>query len=292
MGVPLNVKNEFRRSKLKSSSRFLKWAITFLIHPLLRKLGYSNPRRAPHDFPKSHYYSSTTQWDHIVGLHSLPYSRAWLDSKRENLSMKDGEFVPWITYPALDFMEKLPLHLWSVLEFGSGASTLWFQKRSKIFQSYEFDAGYIGEISKFIKSPHRHIVDGTNFPQNSDEENLVEGLDQLLANDKKLNDFNPQFWKEFNPVLFQNSVFGGIESADLIFIDGGPRNFLIGLACTAGKPDVVIVLDNSDMECFAPGINTLKSSGFVEFPFSGPGPLNPYNWQTSIFIKSLNPLRR
>jgi hypothetical protein len=225
-------------------------------------------------------------------LHSLPYSRAWIESRRENVSIKDGEFIPWITYPALEFLEKLPLHIWSVLEFGSGASTFWFQKRSKIFQSYEFDAEYIDNISKFIEPPHLNIIYGSQFPKNSDEESLDEKLDQLLVNDYKLNDLESDFWTNFNPVKFKNLVFDGIKSADLIFIDGGPRNFLMGLACTAGKPDTVIVLDNSDRECYLPGMNTLKSSGFVELPFSGPGPLNPYNWQTSIFIKTLDSFRR
>jgi hypothetical protein len=291
-GMPSNITIKLNRTQVKGQATwFVKRIITFSAYPLLKKLGYLSLRSAPIDFPKSDYYSAATRWDHILGLHGLPYSRAWLDSKRENVSMKEGEFIPWITYPALEFLEKLPLHMWKVLEFGSGASTIWFQKRSKIFQSYEFDAAYLSKILKFIEPTYPDIIYASKFSDNSSHESLDQDLHNLLAEDRKLNDSDSNFLNDFNQEKFINLVLDDIKSADFIFIDGGPRNFLLGLSAREGKPDIVIVLDNSDMECFLPGIKTLKSLGFVEFPFLGPGPLNPYNWQTSIFIKTLASLR-
>jgi len=48
----------------------------------------------------------------------------------------------------------------------------------------------------------------------------------------------------------------------------------------------VIVLDNSDR--FLEVSFFLQGEGFVEIPFKGIGPINEYEWTTSVFVKNLN----
>ena len=73
-----------------------KIAITFIMFPILKKFGYLEERRVPGDFPKSHYYKTATAYNHFVGLHSLPYSQAWITSKRERtlVAKKRGNLSP------------------------------------------------------------------------------------------------------------------------------------------------------------------------------------------------------
>jgi len=273
----------------KTSAKIM---VTFIMYPILKKFGYLEERRAPSNFPKSHYYQTATAYNHFVGLHSLPYSQAWITSKRENASInKENEFIPWITYPALDFLKKLTLNKLKVLEFGSGASTLWFANNCSVVKSYEFDLDYYHKIEKQVRTTNALIVNVASQSRSTQDGNLEQDYIPLLSNDRQQSDLDPEFWQYFNPAEFSKSVASEIQNADLIFIDGGPRNFLMGLASEGAKENTLIVVDNSDVEYVRLGIPNLLSKGYVEIPLSGPGPLNPYEWQTSIFIKSLESIR-
>jgi len=269
-----------------------KLVLTIALFPILKKLGFLEEQTLPSDFPKSHYYETTTVYDAFVGLYNLPYSQAWISSKRENSSIRGGELIPWITYPALDFLERLTLNKFKVVEFGSGASTLWFARNCKEIKSYEFDSDYYDKIRKFVNLTHAEIVDVTNKSYKAHSNELAENLAMLLTNDWEQSGLDPEFWDSFNSVGFSMDIANEIRDADLIFIDGGPRNFLTGLATENAKTEAIIVVDNSDTEYVRLGVPGLIAKGFVEIPLFGPGPLNPYQWQTSIFVRSLALLRK
>jgi hypothetical protein len=48
-----------------------------------------------------------------------------------------GQPVPWLTYPAINFLASLDLKSARVLEYGAGNSTLWFAERCRSVVSYE-----------------------------------------------------------------------------------------------------------------------------------------------------------
>lgn len=265
--------------------------ITFYLYPILKKFGYFAKQVTSEGFPKSHYYESARALNHFVGLHTLPQSQAWINSKRENTSVKNGEFIPWITYSALNLIEKLPLKNMNILEFGSGASTIWFSEKSKNLSSFEFDSEFYRLISPFVSIKYGQMQDVRLIGQKNHHTEIDKEFELLLRDDERNCGLGTDFWSQFDSNLFRTIVSDEINSADLIFIDGGPRTFLMALANLTTNENCLIVVDNTDVDYVRLGIPNLLKSGWVEIPLRGPGPLNPYEWQTSLFIKSLEALR-
>jgi hypothetical protein len=82
-----------------------------------------------------------------------------------------------------------------------------------------------------------------------------------------------------------------ISSADIIFIDGGPRILAAKICSEFSLDSQLIVLDNSDREYERNASLILENEGYVEIPFTGLGPLNPYSWTTSFFIRELSTIQ-
>lgn len=91
---------------------------------------------------------------------------------------------------------------------------------------------------------------------------------------------------------FVLDVVKKLEEADLILIDGGPRNLVMNLVALRAKPSAIVVVDNSDLKQFRFGVDALIAKGFVEIPLWGLGPLNPYPWVTSMMVRELNALSK
>lgn len=228
---------------------------------------------------------------------NLGYLResGWIESKVTNTSFFQGEYFPWITFPAIDFLETLELSGVAIVEFGAGASTAYFAKRSRKVTAYEFDSKYYNEISALSRDfPNTEIfnydpLDIKNIsgdiliPEFEKDKQLVACLDEDLG----------RFGIEAKLILQSGlypSASKNISEADLIFIDGGPRNSALILAARFAKESAIVVVDNSEQNYIKLGIDILSAAGFHEIPFAGLGPLNPYKSQTSFFVKNLEAL--
>lgn len=274
----------------RAASRFLSFVISLILKPL----GYGKPSQQSHPVPQSSYYKNVRALNVFIGLHGIPSNQNWLESKVANLSIKGGELVPWITYPSLSFLEKIDFTDLSCVEFGSGASTFWFASRCKEFVSFEFDSDYFNLLSKTSTSEFTNVTDASWLLYYCMKADHIQGqlrlcieydLDHLNIKDAHLIEVT-----EFSGGSMITKIRKKIETADIVFIDGGPRNFLIALAAHHLKSNALLVIDNTDQDYVQLGLQVLKGEGFREIPFTGIGPLNPYEWQTSIFIKSLEPL--
>jgi hypothetical protein len=90
---------------------------------------------------------------------------------------------------------------------------------------------------------------------------------------------------------FLNSLANSLKSANLVLIDGHYRNICLLMAGLYCSKDSIVVLDNSERKDYSSGREALESEGFIEIPFCGLGPINPYSWTTSIYVKSLESFR-
>ena len=55
----------------------------------------------------------------------------WYASARANSAVNArGDPIPWITYPAIEFLQERVRPDWDVFEYGSGNSTRWYAARS------------------------------------------------------------------------------------------------------------------------------------------------------------------
>ena len=217
----------------------------------------------------------------------------WFESKLNNSCYFAGEFFPWITFPAIDYLNKLSFKNLTILEFGSGASTIYFSDRAKKVISFEFDSAYYSVITAATQKYTNLEIYNFDFSlylnshdyKLSSEFEKFEELDICMNSDLNYLGFNAK-------CIFKNDLYASIKrsilGADLIFIDGGPRNTELFLVAMLARDNTIILVDNSEQDYLKVGIQMLLLYGFKEISFSGLGPLNPYKSQTSIFVKNLD----
>jgi hypothetical protein len=162
----------------------------------------------------------------------------------------NGNPVPWYTYPAIEFLDRLDFSESTVFEYGSGNSSLWWSGRSHRVISVESDAEWHGRISAAAQS--------------------MSNFDYRLAKGKE-----------------DYVLASGLANADVVVIDGKyrfecARHLIDGLGTGALRAKMII-FDNSDW--YPRSIFELsKRLGWTQVDFAGFGPINDYTWTTSVFL--------
>lgn len=161
-----------------------------------------------------------------------------------------GNNIPWYTYPTIEYINNLDFSNKSILEFGSGSSSIFWAKKCLEIISIEHNKEWYEKVKQNL-SINQKIFFTEN---NSNYENLVKKFD-----------------KKF----------------DVIVIDGIRRKecaeSIINYLNSNSKDGYMIILDNSDWYK-----NTAKflrdKLDLIEIDFHGFGPINNYTWTTSIFL--------
>lgn len=65
---------------------------------------------------------------------------------------RNGEPIPWYSYPCIEFLRHRPFHDKKVLEFGGGQSTLWWAGRAREVVTFEGDSGWLAELAGKVPS--------------------------------------------------------------------------------------------------------------------------------------------
>jgi hypothetical protein len=180
-------------------------------------------------------------------------STGWLRNRAAGMpSDARGEPIPWITYPSLFFLEPRVRPEMSIFEYGSGSSTLWWARRVRRVVSCEHDEEWFGHMRPLMPPS-------------------VEFCHAALDAEAYARE-----------ILKYESAF------DIVVIDGRDRNNCARNSLAALKPSGVVLWDNSDREEYRPGFDFLERNGFRRIDFAGMGPLNVYQWTTSIFYRADN----
>jgi hypothetical protein len=93
----------------------------------------------------------TENEDERIAGEALPYlvSRGWIESRRTKRSVDaEGRPLPWITYGAIDFLTERARETFTVFEFGSGNSTLWWAERVAHVTSVEHDEKWAQRVAR------------------------------------------------------------------------------------------------------------------------------------------------
>lgn len=154
-------------------------------------------------------------------LGPIRFSRAsghWRSSLAERAVTRDGEPIPWYTYPAIDFLSQRDFNGKHVLEFGGGQSTLFWARRAASVLTIEENEGWFRELrSKVERSAnvavHHVPVDVT-----------TRSIAQILA-------------------ILQAQP---IRKFDVIVVDGHLRPELTAAAFDYLAPRGCIILDNAE----------------------------------------------
>lgn len=187
---------------------------------------------------------STEVYDPKLKLLNEEYGHQ-LSKETKNAVNKNGEAIPWFTYPAIEFLGQLNFSSSNVFEWGSGNSSKYFSARCNSIISIEHNIDWFKAQEGNTNKNHQI------FFANEDQYAL------------KIFDFKTEF--------------------DIIIIDGILRGECLGNAFNYLKHDGMFIYDNSDRDyqnCLK-----LRNNGFTQIDFSGFGPINDYTWTTSIFFK-------
>jgi hypothetical protein len=186
---------------------------------------------------KSEGYLNATGW-----LKSI-YTKKSVD-KRNNP-------IPWMTYPFFDFINERLSNDFTLFEYGSGNSTLYWAKRLKKVISVEHDIEWYEMMRKIIPCNvnYRFVLINENYA---------------------------------------NSIALTEEKFDIIVIDGRKRVECAKIAPKFLNSAGIIIWDNSFRMKYKEGINFLEKEGYKHIDFAGLNPLGNVKTVTSVFYKHPN----
>lgn len=155
-----------------------------------------------------------------------------------------GRPLPWYTYPAIEYLERLALEGARIFEFGCGNSTRYWCRRGARVTAVEHSREWFDELEA--------SVEFAELLYRPDRDSYVSALRESGA------------------------------SFDVIVVDGVWREHCVDEAIARAAPHTIIILDNSDWYHEAGA--RLRTAGFLDVSFSGFGPCNNYTWTTSLFF--------
>lgn len=177
----------------------------------------------------------------------------WFESFRTGAPVDaGGRPVPWLTYPAIAFLEGRVHPHFKVFEFGAGNSTMWWSERVTEVVSCEHDPEWYEQIRS--RSPKNSRIELRSLKDGS----YVSFIDEF-------------------PARF-----------DVVVIDGRERNECARRCLPALNASGVILWDNTDRARYAEGLAFLAEMGFRRIDFPGLTPGSIENAQTSILYRSDN----
>jgi hypothetical protein len=182
---------------------------------------------------------------------TLAFRYGFMRSLREGRCVRaDGSPIPWITYPAIEFLESLDFASCRVFEYGAGNSTLFWAARAAVVHSVEFDPDWYARVAASLPA-HCSI---------SLARTITEYVDAIHR----------------DPAGY-----------DVVVVDGqnAEQGRLRGCAAALKvlRPGGMIVLDNSGN--LPRSCALLRDAGLIEVPMSGFSPLNAWSDTTSIFLR-------
>lgn len=143
-----------------------------------------------------------------------------------------GEPLPWITYPAIEYLKQLDLSEKTVFEYGCGGSTLFWSRVARRVDSVEDNERFCGEVRS-----------------------------SLPANCHLFFELDPD---EYVQAIARHAPY------DIVVIDGHSRVRCSEIAASYLKPGGFIILDNSDW--FPEASANLRAADLIEVDMAGMAP--------------------
>jgi hypothetical protein len=162
----------------------------------------------------------------------------------------NGDKIPWYTYPSIEYLDNIDFTEKSVLEYGSGNSTIYWGNKAKHVISIENDKDWYLKVKVNLKANQTLL-----YKEDSCE---YEKAIELTGN-----------------------------KFDVIVIDGIRRvecTRVIKQYLNINSPEgFIVIFDNSDW--YKGAAKYLRNDlDLIEVDFHGFGPINAYTWTTSIFV--------
>ncbi len=220
----------------------------------------------------------------------------WIESVRKGQAVDSHGPVPWFTYSATKYLSEIVKSDSRVFEFGAGNSTLWWATRARDVVSVEHDPTWADQLIN-LKLPNvalkvRTMGEPISFAHSEifikefSPLNLAPKISADPTRNYRAGLLDSEFHSYASVLLdYPKGYF------NIIVVDGMARVLTAWLASRQLAENGIIIFDNSDRDEYKEAYEYLEQQGFARIDFSSMGPLNTYEWCTSIFVKSLRSLK-
>ena len=190
-------------------------------------------------------------------------------SKKNEIQYLDercNAVFPWYAKPFLDELAKMDTKKWSVFEYGSGFSTLWFALNCQTVISVENDAFWSNAVREYIVSAN--ITNTTVLHHNGPNDSIFfGGYDDPYI--KSIEEYKMEF--------------------DCIIIDGIYRNETALNAVNYVKDGGILIYDNFDQKSIGGSCQEVEEflSCYEHHSYLHPASMHPNNindWRTDYWI--------
>jgi len=226
--------------------------------------------------------------EHRFGVRYLS-PKGWHKSVESRQSVDLQGPVPWITYPAQNLLKRVVQTDYRIFEYGSGNSSLWWAQRAAQVVSVEHNPDWARHVRS--RAPSNLTVVSREMGAEISQRDRTKLSDFYALNlvEQQLSSETSSMQhglrtREFSAYALELTKYPK-EYFDVIVIDGMARVLAAWLAADFVKPSGFIVFDNSDRKQYNDGFAILHGKGFKRIDFYGPGPVNYYEWCTTIFAK-------
>jgi hypothetical protein len=156
-----------------------------------------------------------------------------------------GHYLPWLTYPLIEYLHGLDFTDKKIFEYGAGSSTLFWSKRAKAVESVELDPAWYRALLPMLPP-------------------------------------NVVLYHEPHGHAYANKILEKDTRFDVIVIDGAERYRSATAALQRLAPGGIIILDNA--EWYPRTASLLAGADLIEARFSGFAPLNAFTSTSSVFF--------
>ena len=172
----------------------------------------------------------------------LSYFPDWKKSFEHGHNSVSDE-LPWLTFPAINWLNQRQMSHWKVFEFGGGGSTLYFTKRAKEVITVEHDPEWFAILAETLKKRQRENWTGLHIlPEElTVKRGNVEDPHLYLSTDEHF--LNCQFKK-------YASAIDEFDNFDLVLVDGRARNGCILHALAKIKSGAYLIVDNAERQYY------------------------------------------
>ena len=174
-------------------------------------------------------------------LKQIIYYKRWrkcLSSGRSPLL----DQIPWLTFPAIDFLNRHMHQNVEIFEYGGGGSTLFFLNRAKRVITVEHDPVWFDLIRDNIRPNKSNRWQGNLIEPECPV--ITAGLDKSMPSDcySGVSKFQNATFKSYSHFIdnFSDACF------DMILIDGRARTSCLYKAIDKVKSGGYLILDNSE----------------------------------------------
>lgn len=234
------------------------------------------------------YYQDKTLGDMERMLRSDYLAKSgWLESAESKLATRANHPLPWFTYGAIEFLDRNISSDLSVFEYGGGQSSLWWASRVAGVVTVEHDPAFIEHIEAARPKNAKLILREEDAPfHEADHLGWLGAMPDFPDPARDVRTYRSgQLSRPFRayaaaPARFERDTF------DIVVVDGMARVLSTWVAIRQFSGRGFIVFDNSDRDFYAKAYEMLTESGYRRIDFWGMGPINPYEWCTSVFYRS------